>query len=165
MDKNESSRSSFNINTNDGTINYTTKGHEKLSKDDSIMLKTNDPLGNNIILWENTFQYHILGEPDSSDSRHFLDTSRNIQRIETAINIPNYILEDKKYEDRLEYIALTDIITNGENRLKNLSIITEKSDSVENSFEIITVIPKSRVSVSLNDRRVVYNVNDNTDRT
>lgn len=154
---------SFNINTNNDIITYNTRGMEKLSQEDKIILSTNDPFGNSVVLWESTFLYHIIGE-HNNDSRHYLNNDNNFQRIEYTINRPIFILEDKTNKNRWEFISLTDIEDKDETRLKSLSVITEESDSVMNSLEVVTVIPKSNVSQNITNRRVVYNVNNNNDR-
>lgn len=68
-------------------------------------------------------------------------------------------------ENRWEFISLVDIEHEGETRLKSLSVITEESDSIINSQEVVTIIPKSNISQNITNRRVVYNVNDNHKRT
>ena len=68
-------------------------------------------------------------------------------------------------ENRWEFISLVDIEQEGETRLKSLSVITEESDSIINSQEVVTIIPKSNISQNITNRRVVYNVNDNHKRT
>lgn len=68
-------------------------------------------------------------------------------------------------ENRWEFISLVDIEHEGETRLKGLSVITEESDSIINSQEVVTIIPKSNISQNITNRRVVYNVNDNHKRT
>lgn len=152
---------SFNINTNENTIQYNHRGIEKLSQEDKIILHTSDILGNNIVLWNYTYIHHILGEPDSKGNRHYLDDPHNKTRIVSALKKPNYILGDKEYENRLEFLTLTDLNHSGVIKVQGLSIIAEESKSVENSFEIVTIMPKSRLSVSTEDRKVFYNVHDN----
>lgn len=154
----------FNINTNNDIITYNRKGIEKLSKEDTIILRVLDPFGQNVVLWESTFIYHIVGE-HNNDARHFLNTDKNFQRIEYTISNPTFILEDKNNENRWEFISLVDIEHEGETRLKGLSVITEESDSIINSQEVVTIIPKSNISQNITNRRVVYNVNDNHKRT
>ena len=68
-------------------------------------------------------------------------------------------------ENQWEFISLVDIEHEGETRLKSLSVITEESDSIINSQEVVTIIPKSNISQNITNRRVVYNVNDNHKRT
>ena len=68
-------------------------------------------------------------------------------------------------ENRWEFISLVDIEHECETRLKGLSVITEESDSIINSQEVVTIIPKSNISQNITNRRVVYNVNDNHKRT
>ena len=68
-------------------------------------------------------------------------------------------------ENRWEFVSLVDIEHEGETRLKGLSVITEESDSIINSQEVVTIIPKSNISQNITNRRVVYNVNDNHKRT
>ena len=68
-------------------------------------------------------------------------------------------------ENRWEFISLVDIAHEGETRSKGLSVITEESDSIINSQEVVTIIPKSNISQNITNRRVVYNVNDNHKRT
>ena len=68
-------------------------------------------------------------------------------------------------ENQWEFISLVDIEHEGETRLKGLSVITEESDSIINSQEVVTIIPKSNISQNITNRRVVYNVNDNHKRT
>src|SRR5690625_1120769 len=154
----------FTINTNNDIITYNRKGIEKLSKEDTIILRVLDPFGQNVVLWESTFIYHIGGE-HNNDARHFLNTDKNVQRIEYTISNPTFILEDKNNENRWEFISLVDIEHEGETRLKGLSVTTDESDSIINSQEVVTIIPKSNISQNITNRRVVYNVNDNHKRT
>lgn len=155
---------SFKINTNNDIITYSNKGLEKISKNDRIIFHTNDPLGNNVVLWESTFIYHILGE-HGNESRYYLNTESNIQRIKYGIMRPVFILEDKHNENRLEFLSVADIEAEGEIRIKGLTVITEQSDSIQNSFEVVTVYPRSKISQDITNRRVIYNVNNNNDRT
>src|SRR5699024_12609138 len=94
---------SFNINTNNDIITYNTRGMEKLSQEDKIILRTKDPFGNSDVLWESTFLYHIVGE-HNNDSRHDLNNDNNYKRIEYTINRTIYILEDKTNKIPWEFI-------------------------------------------------------------
>lgn len=155
-------KQTFNINTNSGIITYNSFGFEKIQNEDRIILNAIDPNGLNITLWEHTFLYHILSSHNGNDSRDYLNSDHNMARIISSINNPNYILIDKSNEDRLEYVTLTDIENNGITRLKSLSIITEESKTIENSYEIVTIVPKSSASMDITNRSVVYNVHNNT---
>lgn len=161
MDEEKQTEFSFNININDDSIQYNQRGFEKLSQKDRIILNTTDILGNNIVLWNYTYINHILGEPDSKDNRHYLDNPHNKSRIVSALKKPNFILEDKKHKNRLEFLTLTDINHSGIIKIQGLSIIAEESKSIEKSLEIVTIMPKSRISVDIQDRKVFYNVYDN----
>lgn len=124
--------------------------------ENKVMLIATDPLKEDVYLWKNTFDYHVVGVDNSHESRSFLQHKDNLKMVSHVISNPSFILEDQNYPTRKNYIGMVKLIMEDEVKAKHLHIVTEKSTKVEGTFEIVTIRPQSRISMDLSERVVIY---------
>lgn len=153
----------FKINTATEKTSPLSGDYSKLSTGDSVFFDVTDIIDNKILLWDNTFRYHILGEDGAHEDRSYLNTEYNIEQIKNGLTNPLFILKDKSREDRFQYVSLPALDYNGEQKIRKLDIITEPSKIVIGYHEIVTVIPKSSVNDKI-EGRIIYNAYDKNKR-
>mgnify|MGYP003518942661 FL=1 len=157
MEKSENSLLMFEANIVSNTI----KVIDTKDTSNDIMFFLSDPLDNQIILWENTFKYHILGEDGSHEDRSYFLKPDNMERIKKVIQAPQLIISDKINNNRLNYIGLSLIQFETKRCMKRIDIITEPSKKKENTFEICTIMVKSSASIAISEgRKVIYDAHD-----
>ena len=100
MEKNDNSLLMFETNIDTNTIEIIDSGNTS----NDIIFFLSDPLDNQIILWKNTFRYHILGEDGSHENRSYLLKPGNMERVKKVLQAPQLIIPDKDNDNRLNYI-------------------------------------------------------------
>lgn len=143
----------FKVNTVSNKIEII----ETKSKENTIMFQVTDPLKNEIVLWHNTFQYHVLGNDGSHEDRSYLSMPDNLDSLKNVLKNPSYILKDKNRDDRLFYIRLTKLNFGDKVKIKPLAFVAEPSKKIENTFEVCTIMVRGRVSEEVDEgRRLIY---------
>ncbi|WP_430618523.1 hypothetical protein IGI78_000842 [Enterococcus sp. DIV1767] len=132
---------------------------ETKKEENKVIFQVTDPLENKILLWNNTFQYHILGKDGSHEDRSYLSLPENFNRLKNVLKNPSYILQDKEHDDRLLYIKLMNLDFGKVSKIKPLAFVTEPSKKIENTFEVCTIMVRGKVSEEINEgRRLIYDV-------
>jgi hypothetical protein len=119
-----------------------------VNKDDQkreYIFNTTDPLGREVKLKTTTWHYHVLEE----NERHEL--SGQEEEVEKVIQNPYFILPDKTFETRQNYIDVVNLDTS--DKLKSLFVSVDYNNS--DYGDIVTVIAKSSVREST-ERGVIY---------
>jgi len=112
---------------------------------------TTNPQGNMVYLDQDTLNEHIAGEDGHHPERSYLLNPANLDVIKNVVSNPTYIMSDNRYNNRYNYIDLAAL--EGHNTLKNIKVVTEKTD--DNSEKIITIFPTKRVSENC-EGRIIY---------
>lgn len=124
--------------------------------ENTVILTATDPLEEDVYLWKNTFDYHIVGVDKSHESRSYLQHEHNLKMVRHVISNPSFILEDQNYPTRKNYIGMVKLIIEDQVRAKHLHIVTDESTKIEDTFEIVTIRPQSTLSTNLSERVVIY---------
>ena len=157
MEKNDNSLLMFETNIDTNTIEIIDSGNTS----NDIIFFLSDLLDNQIILWKNTFRYHILGEDGSHENRSYLLKPGNMERVKKVLQAPQLIIPDKDNDNRLNYIGFSLIQFEKKLSLKRIDVITEPSKKKENTFEICTIMVKSSASIAISEgRKVIYDAHD-----
>ena len=121
MEKSENSLLMFETNIDTNTI----KVIDTKDTSNDIMFFLSDPLDNQVILWENTFRYHILGEDKSHENRSYLLNPENMERVKKVIQNPQLIIPDQSKENRLNYIGFSLIQFETKLTMKRIDVLHE----------------------------------------
>lgn len=120
--------------------------------ENKIMFTTTDPLGNNVTLWTNTWNFHIAGENGHHPDRAFLNTESNIDKIKKIICSPTLITTDSTHDHKNNYFDV--VAFEGARNLKNVKIVTEQVGI--QTYSIATVIPLGQIKSEAFEGRVIY---------
>ena len=90
-------------------------------QDDEIRWKVTDPLGNEIVLYKDTFEEHIIGDHAEKDA---IVRASIEEDVKFTLQNPRYIIEDLKHPGRWKYLDVV-AIPIGEHKIKTVGIIVE----------------------------------------
>ncbi|MBR1728290.1 MAG: hypothetical protein IJ728_02060 [Selenomonadaceae bacterium] len=100
-------------------------------QDDEIRWKVTDPLGNEIVLYKDTFVEHIIGDHANKDA----EVRRLIEdQVKFVLQSPYFIIKDQKNPNRWKYLGLVEV-PQEDQKIKTVGIIIEIE---KEPFNIIT---------------------------
>ncbi|MBR1579605.1 MAG: hypothetical protein IJ668_03820 [Selenomonadaceae bacterium] len=120
---------------------------ENLQSETSVRWAVTDPLGKKIMLYDFTFENHIVSDHESKDAANRAAIEAHAQY---SIANPRFIIRDRKYEGRRKYLDLVDVPENVEDKIRSFTIIVDENDAV------VTWIPKRSLNEGATKGEKIY---------
>ena len=117
----------------------------------NIRWKVVDPLGNEIILKESTFQEHILGDHQMTDSEYRKRLENHVKNI---IQNPQLIIEEKHKNNR--HIFYKIILMPHDDVMKKLITLKVVVDTDRNPHQIVTWMIQSKLKYKLLEEWIIH---------
>ena len=112
-----------------------------------IRWKVVDPLGNEIYLTEENFQYHIIGKHTSKDA---VTREQLEKQVKNALQQPRFIVKDKNDATRKVYLDLCDVDNNTLISIRPLCV------AVEENGEVVTWFATRAVNIKLKSKGEIF---------
>ena len=107
-----------------------------------------DPLGNDIILKEQTFTEHIQDDHQVKDSANRAAVE---EQVKYTIQCPRFIIKNG-IEGRFKYLDLVDIIEGDIIKIKTLTVVVDYN----NSNAVVTWMIKRSINYSTDEGEIIY---------
>ena len=121
--------------------------------EDEIRWKVTDPLGNEIVLYEDTFTEHIIGHHADKDA----EVRRLIERqVKFVLRNPYFVIKDQQFENRVKYLGLVSV-PQEKKKIKTVGIIVEVE---KDPFKIITWYARRVMDELIIDGGMIYAASD-----
>ena len=118
---------------------------------DNVRWKVADPLGNEIYLTEENFQFHIIGKHDSKDA----EVRAKIEpQARFAVENPRFIIRDIQSPKRVKYLNLADIQDDMKVSIRTVAVVVEND-------EVITWFARRTINDVLDKGDVIYDERNN----
>ena len=116
--------------------------------EDEIRWKVTDPLGNEIVLYEDTFTEHIIGHHADKDA----EVRRLIERqVKFVLRNPYFVIKDQKFDDRWKYLGLVSV-PQEELKIKTVGIIVD----IVKPINIVTWYARRAIDEIVIDGGMIY---------
>ena len=119
--------------------------------EENIRWKVTDPLGNEVILKESTFQEHILGDHQMEDAE-----CRKIAEVQAKAVIQNPQLIIKDEEDKNRHIFYKIILMPYDGLKKRLMALRVVVDTDRTPHAIATWVIQSKLKYKLIEEWIIY---------
>ena len=118
--------------------------------EDDIRWKVTDPLGNEIVLYKDTFTEHIMGHHADKDAevRKLIEN-----QVKFVLKSLDFIIKDQKYDNRWKYLGLA-AVPQENHKIKTVGIIVEVQKS---PFMIVTWYARRVMDELVIDGGMIYN--------
>lgn len=113
----------------------------------NIRWTVTDPLGKKIILIEEQFIKHIIGDHENKDAVNRAKIERQMQK---SIVDPRFIIKDQRNIDRRKYLDLVDIPYEAGVQIITLTIV------VDDNNEVVTWILKRNINEDVVEGGMIY---------
>lgn len=126
--------------------------------ENEIRWRVTDPLGNDIVLYKDTFVEHIMGHHADKDAevRMLIE-----DQVKFVLESPYFIIRDQKNTNRWKYLGLVEVPQ--ENRkLKTVGIIVEVE---KDPFNIVTWYARRVMDELVIDGGMIYNASSSRKRS
>ena len=119
---------------------------------DNVRWQVVDPLGNEIYLTEENFQYHIIGMHEQGDAR----VRAAIEpQARFAVKCPRFIIRDIQSPGRVKYLSLTYIKDDAKVSIRTIAVVVDRD-------EVVTWFARRTINEVLEEGDVIYDAqNDN----
>ena len=113
----------------------------------NIRWMVTDPLGKTIVLIEEQFIKHIIGDHENKDALNRAKIERQVQK---SIAAPRFIIKDQRNIDRRKYLDLVDIPYDAGVKIRTLTIV------VDDNNEVVTWILKRNINEDVVEGGMIY---------
>ena len=113
----------------------------------NIRWTVTDPLGKTIVLIEEQFIKHIIGDHENKDALNRAKIERQVQK---SIVDPRFIIKDQRNIDRRKYLDLVDIPYEAGVQIRTLTIV------VDDNNEVVTWILKRNINEDVFEGGMIY---------
>ena len=113
----------------------------------NIRWTVTDPLGKTIVLIEDQFIKHIIGDHENKDALNRAKIERQVQK---SIAAPRFIIKDQRNIDRRKYLDLVDIPYEAGVQIRTLTIV------VDDNNEVVTWILKRNINEDVFEGGMIY---------
>ena len=120
---------------------------------DEIRWKVTDPLGNEIVLYEDTFTEHIVGHHADKDA----EVLRKIEgQVKFVLRHPSFVIKDQRFTNRWKYLGLVSI-KQEDKKITTVGIIVEVE---KNPLKIVTWYARRVMDEKVIDGGMIYDASE-----
>ena len=117
--------------------------------EDEIRWKVTDPLGNEIVLYEQRLSGHIRKEHDMKDAEN---REAIEEQVKFSIQMPRFIIKDE-IEGRFKYLDLVDV---SKNSIKHYRALTVIVDFNVKPYKVVTWFANRSIHYKGTDEELIY---------
>lgn len=122
------------------------------SDEQKVRWTVTNPFDHEVILKEDTLNYHIAGDHSESDAAKRKEAENQVKDV---VRQPHFIVKDSSRDNRYKYMDLIPVPFNDEIKIRYVTVII---DTEKSPHEVVTWIPQSKLKDTAKNEEVVYDV-------